>query len=100
MKISRFATLFLFLSSVASGVVLTLAPSTQAVTFTGTGTNATGAGTTRISWGSCAYDGKNTTCTVSGPYTGLGTGGTYSFVLVYPGNGPSPLGGVASPPGT
>jgi uncharacterized protein (TIGR03437 family) len=36
---------------------------------------------------------------VSGPYTGLGQGGTYSYVLVYPGNGPSPLSAVSSPPG-
>lgn len=100
MNISRFTTLFLLLSSVASGVVVTLAPSTQAVTLTGTGTNASGAGTTRISWGSCAFDGTTTTCTVSGPYTGLGNGGTYTFLLVYPGNGPSPLNSIASPPGS
>jgi len=100
MNISRFATLFLCLSSLASGAVVTLAPSTQAVTFTGTGTNASGAGTTRVSWGSCAYDGNNTSCTVSGPYTGLGNGGTYTFLLVYPGNGASPLGTIASPPGS
>jgi uncharacterized protein (TIGR03437 family) len=52
-----------------------------------------------MSWGSCVYDGKQTTCTVSGPYTGLGQGGTYSFLLVYPGNGASPLSAVSSPPG-
>jgi uncharacterized protein (TIGR03437 family) len=52
-----------------------------------------------MSWGSCVYDGKQTTCTVSGPYTGLGQGGTYSFFLVYPGNGASPLSAVSSPPG-
>ena len=100
MKPRRIATLLLFLPAVASGVVLTLGPSSQAVTFTGTGLNQSGAGTTRISWGSCTYDGTTSTCTVSGPYTGLGTGGTYRFVLNYPGNGPSPLGSVASPPGS
>jgi uncharacterized protein (TIGR03437 family) len=52
-----------------------------------------------MSWGSCVYDGKQTTCTVSGPYAGLGQGGTYSFLLVYPGNGASPLSAVSSPPG-
>ena len=52
-----------------------------------------------MSWGSCVYDGTRTTCTVSGPYTGLGQGGTYSFVLAYPGNGASPLSAVSSPPG-
>ena len=91
--------MFLFLSSAASAVVLTLGPSTQTVTFTGTAVSSGSAGTSRISWGSCVYDGKQTTCTVSGPYTGLGAGGTYSYVLVYPGNGPSPLGAVSSPPG-
>lgn len=73
---------------------ITLGQSTQTVTFTGTGDNASGNGTVQISWGNCNYDGKNTTCTVSGPFTGLGGSGTYSFVLTYPGNGPSPLTGV------
>ena len=86
--------MLLLLSSAASAVVITLGPSTQAVTFTGTGV-----GTSRMSWGSCVYDGNRTTCTVSGPYTGLGQGGTYSFVLAYPGNGASPLSAVSSPPG-
>src|SRR5579862_5006763 len=81
--------------------VLTLLPSTQSVTFTGTGANAQGAGTGVFSsWGACNYDGKNTTCTVSGNYTGLGNGGSYAFVLTYPGNGTSPLTGVANPPGS
>src|ERR1035437_986691 len=100
MNISRLASLFLVLSSAASAVVVTLGPSTQTVTFTGTGVNASGVGTSRISWGSCVYDGNRTTCTLSGPYTGLGEGGTYSFVLVYPGNNASPLSAVASPPGS
>ena len=37
---------------------------------------------------------------MSGTYTGLGSGGTYSFVLAYPGNGPSPLSSIASPAGS
>lgn len=100
MNIVRLLAIFGLLSSAANAVVVTLAPSTQAVTFTGTGTNTSGAGTQRLSWGACSFDGQNTTCTVSGPYTGLGDGGTYRFVLVYPGNGPTPLGAVASPPGS
>ena len=100
MKIFTLVAMSLFLSSAASAVVLTLGPSTQPVTFTGTGVNASGAGTSRFSWGSCVYDGNNTTCTVSGLYTGLGEGGAYSFVLTYRGNGPSTLSGVASPPGS
>ena len=100
MNVSHLAAMFLLLSSTASAVVLTLGPSTQSVTFTGTGVNVNGAGTVRITWGNCVFDGTNSTCTVSGPYTGLGAGGTYSFVLVYRGNGPSPLTGVATPPGS
>jgi uncharacterized protein (TIGR03437 family) len=101
MRPFRFVTVFLFLLlPAASAVVITLGPSSQSVTFTGTGVNATGAGTSSISWGSCVYDGSNTTCTVSGTYTGLGSGGTYSFVLDYAGNGASPLSAVASPPGS
>jgi uncharacterized protein (TIGR03437 family) len=96
----RITLLSCLLPSAASGVILTLGPSAQAVTFTGTGKNQTGAGTSRISWGSCDFDGTNSTCTVSGSYTGLGGGGTYRFLLVYPGNDLSPLGAVASPPGT
>jgi uncharacterized protein (TIGR03437 family) len=52
-----------------------------------------------VNWGSCAYDGTSTTCTVSGPYTGFGAGGTYAFVITYPGNGPFPLIAVF-PPGS
>ena len=98
----KYLTLTLFLASSAGATVITLGPSSQSVTFTGTGINnpATGLGTARISWGSCAFDGSNTTCTVSGPYTGLGNGGTYTFLLVYPGSGASPLGSVASRVGT
>ena len=76
MNIVRLLAIFGLLSSAANAVVVTLAPSTQAVTFTGTGTNTSGAGTQRLSWGACSFDGQNTTCTVSGPYTGLGDGGT------------------------
>jgi uncharacterized protein (TIGR03437 family) len=100
MTLFRLATLLLSLSCIASGVVLNLGQSTQTVTFTGTGKNPAGAGTSRIDWGACTFDGATTTCTVSGPYTGLGTGGTYNFVLAYGGNGPSPLSGTAAPQGS
>jgi uncharacterized protein (TIGR03437 family) len=98
MKTTLIATLFLMLPPVANAVVITLLPSTQPVTMTGLGVNASGAGTSRFTWGACSYDGTSTTCTVSGAYTGLGTGGTYKFVLTYGGNGLSPLGAVANPP--
>jgi uncharacterized protein (TIGR03437 family) len=54
----------------------------------------------QISWGDCTYDGTNTTCTVSGPFTGLGGSGTYSFVLTYAGNGPSTLTGTVQSTGS
>jgi uncharacterized protein (TIGR03437 family) len=44
-----------------------------------------------MTWGSCAFDGTNTACTLSGAFTGFGGGGNYSFVLSYPGNGAFPL---------
>jgi len=99
-KTVKALALFLLLSAPASAVVITLGTSNQAVTFTGTGTNQNGAGTSRVSWGACTYDGTTTTCTVSGSYTGLGNGGTYMFVLAYPGNGLSPLSAVAFPIGS
>src|ERR1035441_1519287 len=51
MNTSRLVSMLLCLSSAASAVVLTLGPSTQTVTFTGTAVNASAAGTSRISWG-------------------------------------------------
>ena len=100
MAFLRLPALLLFSALAAHAVVLTLGPSAQSVTFTGLGTNTAGAGTARIGWGACTYDGSLTTCTVSGPYTGIADGGTYNFVLKYPGNGISPLTSVASPPGS
>ena len=44
-----------------------------------------------MTWGSCVFDGTNTTCTLSGAFTGFGGGGNYSFVVSYPGNGAFPL---------
>ena len=78
------------LASSAFAAALTLQPSTQVVTFTGLGVNSAGLGTTRISLGSCSFDGTNTACLLSGRYTGLG-GGVYQFTLTYQGNGVSPL---------
>jgi uncharacterized protein (TIGR03437 family) len=68
--------------------------------LTGIGGNTTGEGQSATTWGSCGFDGTNTNCTLSGPYTGLGAGGIYSFVLSYPGNGPFPLNAVSQSPGS
>ena len=79
-----------FIAPQASAVTATYTNSSQAVTLTGLG-GSNGVGQSRISWGSCAYDGTHTNCTVSAPYTGVGGGGTISMVLSYLGNGTSPF---------
>jgi uncharacterized protein (TIGR03437 family) len=100
MNIFRIASLLLLASPFASAVVVTLGTSSQAVTFTGAGALPSGQGTGRLSWGACSFDGTNTQCRVSGPYTGLGSGGTYEFLLSYPGNGTTPLTAVSSSAGS
>ncbi len=85
--------------SIPASAQVTLGTSNQSVTLTGIGANVLGLGQSVVTWGSCAYDGTNTACTVSGPFTGLGSGGTYNFVLTYPGNGPSPLNAISNTPG-
>ncbi len=91
---------FLTAFSPKASAIVTLGPSTQNFGLTGIGANASGEGQNTVTFGSCAYDGTTTTCTVSGPFTGLGQGGTYSFVITYPGNGPFPLIAVSQSPGS
>src|SRR5580692_6398388 len=79
------------MSPSAFATVISFGPTNQNVTLTGSGVNAQGQPTGIITWGSCSFNGANTTCTVTAPFTGLGSGGTYSAVLVYSGNGPSPM---------
>ena len=50
-----------------------------------------------MTWGTCAFDGTNTNCTLSGSFTGFGGGGNYSFVISYPGNGAFPLIAIIAP---
>jgi uncharacterized protein (TIGR03437 family) len=64
--------------------------SNQVVTLTGLGGSG-GVGQSSVSWGTCAFDGKNTNCTVTAPYTGVGGGGTISLVLSYLGSGSTPF---------
>jgi len=75
----------------------TLGQSNQNFTLTGVGANSSGDGVSQVTYGDCSFDGTNTNCTLSGSFTGLGPGGTYSFVLSYPGNGPSPLTAITAP---
>lgn len=77
--------------------IVNLGLSTQAFTLTGIGPNSSGDGQSKMTWGSCTFDGTNTTCTLSGSFTGFGSGGTYSFVITYPGNGAFPLIAVNNP---
>ena len=74
----------------ASAQTATYVSSYQAVTLTGLGGSG-GVGQSRVGWGNCAYDGTDTKCTVTAPYTGVGGGGTISMVLAYKGNGISPF---------
>ena len=83
----------------AWAVTATFATSNQMVTFTGLGGSG-GVGESRVTWGACVYDGTNTKCTMSAPYTGVGGGGTLSAVLTYSGNGPAPLTAVSISPGS
>lgn len=57
-------------------------------------------GQSRVSWGNCVYDGSNTKCTVTAPYSGVGGGGTISLVLAYSGNGPSAFTANSISPGS
>jgi uncharacterized protein (TIGR03437 family) len=79
-----------FLSPRAWGVTATYTNSNQPVTLTGLGGSG-GVGQSQVTWGTCAYDGTNTNCTLTAPYTGVGGGGTISIVFSYLGNGPSPF---------
>ena len=72
--------------------------SSQSVTLTGLG-GTNGVGKSRLDWGQCAFDGTNTKCTVSAPYTGVGGGGTISILFTYPGNGTSPFTANSTSPG-
>lgn len=86
-------SLFLFCAALlpsASGQTATYTSSNERVTLTGLGGSG-GVGQSRVDWGNCVFDGTNTKCTVTAPYTGVGGGGTILIVLAYRGNGISPF---------
>lgn len=87
-------TVLVCLSAVSSPFAFaqtaTYTTSSQSVTLTGLG-GANGVGQSRVTWGNCVYNGAQTQCTVSAPYTGVGGGGTISIVFSYSGNGTSPF---------
>jgi len=82
----------------ASASAATYSTSSQSVRLTDLGGNAQGQGQSRVTWGTCVFDGTNTKCTVSAPFTGVGGGGTLTALLTYPGNGISPLIAVSIDP--
>jgi uncharacterized protein (TIGR03437 family) len=83
----------------ASGQTATYTSSNQPVTLTGLGGSG-GVGQSSVKWGNCIYDGTNTNCTVTAPYTGVGGGGMISMVLAYKGNGPSAFTANSISPGS
>jgi uncharacterized protein (TIGR03437 family) len=83
----------------ASANVATFTNSTQNVVFTGLGSNVQGEGVSSVIWGTCAFDGKNTQCTVTAPFTGVGNGGVMTLLVTYPGNGANPLTATSISPG-
>jgi uncharacterized protein (TIGR03437 family) len=83
----------------ASGQTATYTTSNQTVILTGLGGSG-GVGQSRVTWGNCVFDGTNTKCTVTAPYTGVGGGGTISMVLAYKGSGISPFTANSISPGS
>jgi uncharacterized protein (TIGR03437 family) len=71
----------------------------QTVKLTGLGGTG-GVGVSRVDWGTCVFDGTNTNCTATSPYTGVGGGGTITIVLTYAGTGQSPFIGTSNSPGS
>lgn len=101
MRLATIPVFFLFLAAASpqASAIITLGTSSQNFGLTGIGGNAAGQGQSKMSWGACTFDGTNTTCVLSGPYTGLGAGGTYSFTVTYAGTGDFPLNAVSQTPG-
>ncbi len=97
MKISCSLALFVLIAVSPAHAIVTLGQSNETFQLTGIGPNGAGQGQSNMQWGNCSYDGTNTNCTLSGTYTGFGNGGSYSFVLSYPGNGAFPLIAITAP---
>ncbi|HLY18801.1 MAG TPA: hypothetical protein VKR61_16330 [Bryobacteraceae bacterium] len=83
----------------AAAVTATYTNSNQNVTLTGLGGTG-GVGQSSVEWGACSFDGTNTNCIVTAPYTGVGGGGTITITLSYGGNGPSPFLANSTSPGS
>jgi hypothetical protein len=87
----------------ADSVTVNLGQSAQSFTMAGTGPNSSGLGQYVITMGACSSSGGNTTCTISGSFTGSTPGftdGTYSLVTTYVGTGSTPFQGVEQAAGS
>ncbi len=87
----------------AAPVTVNLGLSAQNLTMAGNGPNAAGLGQYVITLGACTASGGNTTCTLSGNFTGSTPGftaGTYILSTTYVGTGTSPFLGVEQAAGS
>src|ERR1700690_3961535 len=88
-RLSIFVGTGLLLTSVAAQAVpvtVNLGQSAENFVEYGLGPNSDNLGTYAFDQGSCAFDGTNTTCTLSGAFTGSAPGftsGTYTLVTRY-----------------
>jgi hypothetical protein len=87
----------------AAPVTVNLGLSAQNFTMAGNGPNMAGLGQYVITIGACSANLGNTTCTLSGSFTGTTPGftaGTYILATTYVGTGPSPFLGVEQAAGS
>jgi hypothetical protein len=87
----------------AASVTVNLGLSAQNLTMAGTGPNASGLGQYAITMGACSANQGNTTCTLSGNFTGSTPGfttGTYILSSTYVGTGSTPFLGVEQSAGS
>ena len=90
-------------STQAAVVLVNLGQSVQNETLTGLGPNGSGLGQYALTFGTCNPLGGNTTCVLSGTFTGTTTGltgGTYNLTTTYAGTGTSPLQGTQQSAGS
>jgi len=87
----------------AASVTVNLGQTAQNLTLAGLGANASGLGRYTVTLGACTPAGGNTTCILSGSFTGTTSGltnGTYSLATTYVGTGATPLQGVQQSAGS
>jgi hypothetical protein len=87
----------------AASVTLNLGQTAQNLTLAGLGPNTSGLGQYFVTLGACTPSGGNTTCILSGSFTGTASGltsGTYSLATTYVGTGTTPLQGVQESAGS